>query len=102
MMIEVEEQTVTGLVGQASRYTRSHPLLSTVLANDLRTAGGSEKETREQCGRGGGGSVGNWQAGAGKRETVCEAGAGAGRVEGAGRTGEQGAGGGVLLGARVC
>jgi sulfite reductase (NADPH) flavoprotein alpha-component len=46
MMIEVEEQTVTGLVGHASKYTRNHPFLSTVRVNDLLTAEGSEKETR--------------------------------------------------------
>src|SRR3984885_501258 len=46
MMIEVVEQTVTGLVGHASKYTRNHPFLSTVRVNDLLTAEGSEKETR--------------------------------------------------------
>ncbi len=37
----------------------------------------------------------------GSVEAVCEAGAGVGRPEGDGGAGEQGAGGGVLLGARV-
>jgi len=138
-MIEVEEQTVTGPVGHASKYTRNHPFLSTVRVNDLLTAEGSEKETRhielpldegmvytpgdavgiipenradavaavlaalrfkgdervldhykvrDQFGGGAADAAGNWQVGAGQRETVCEAGAGVRRIEGAGRTGE--------------
>ena len=45
-MTEVLEQEAKGLVGQASKYTRNHPFLSTVRVNELQTAEGSEKETR--------------------------------------------------------
>jgi sulfite reductase (NADPH) flavoprotein alpha-component len=45
-MSEVLEQEVKGLVGDSSKYTRNNPFFSTVRANELQTAAGSEKETR--------------------------------------------------------
>jgi sulfite reductase (NADPH) flavoprotein alpha-component len=44
-MTEVLEQEARGPVGQASKYTRNHPFLSTVRVNELLTGEGSEKET---------------------------------------------------------
>jgi len=45
-MIEVEEQEVKDPAAHVSKYTRNHPFLSAVRANELQTVAGSEKETR--------------------------------------------------------
>ena len=39
-------ETAPAAAAHASKYTRNHPFVSTVLVNDLLTGAGSEKETR--------------------------------------------------------